>query len=494
LASSAGALLALMLALGLANSAGAANRVVVAGPLGPAEFLNGPVSAGGITAWALPVANGPGFQLYAATFAGDVVRLGGPISATALSISLSPSGRIAYGLDNIFVNCSGGDCRFATEDLLAEELYVLPPLGTPQRVVGCHKGEAGCPTFPCAFEHPRYAPSLNDDALLYVDRCFSAPTFAPAAVVKDLSGGRPDRVITGVYSARLADPFVAVARPAPPAGGSSAVAVYNRLSGEEVYEVPAAGPPTYGPEVQSDGKVAFAQTDAYVPAPGTRSIVWASPADPTPHHLALGGNADIRLHDDLIAFRVIDARPGVRTFGVKNLSGATLRLAHVSDATGGWDFDGRYLTFARQPCTVVSIVTWDFAELAPPPGPGLCPATSLRTKGVRATKKGEFSVRLRCPGNPQLGCPGTLRLTTSRLAARRGTTGLYVLAPRIDITVQPGETKAIPVKLAPRMLKLLRTHRRLRVTATTIARRPLEGRTRADEGVRRGRFTLLAPR
>lgn len=215
------------------------------------------------------------------------------------------------------------------------------------------------------------------------------------------------RIAGPIVAARL---FDSVGRP------GDQVAVRNWRTGDELYRTSADA--TRAPfDVQDDGTLAFAE---YIDSPHDQiyGISWASPTEPTPRVVAWvhGAPSALRIAGNRIAYMTnSDTYPG-SAVEVRNLDGKLLASAPAPTSPGGLDFDGSRVTWAEQPCTVVSVLTWDL-QGAPPAVATRCPAAGLVRRHAKVSRHRRLKLKLKCSQDPTLGCPGWLTIT-ARSAAR----------------------------------------------------------------------------
>jgi hypothetical protein len=116
-------------------------------------------------------------------------------------------------------------------------------------------------------------------------------------------------------------------------------------------------------------------------------------------------------------------------------------------------------------------------QAVPPPPP--FGGVTIKTRKVRATKKGLVFVIVGCPARTAGSCAGTLSLTGS---------GLKKLG-QAAFAIPPGSTRKVSVKLSKSALRGLRKAKRLKVTATAVAHDANASPKRTS-----GKLTILAPR
>ncbi len=236
--------------------------------------------------------------------------------------------------------------------------------------------------------------------------------------------------------------------------------VSDRLTGEPVYSV-ARGGGLF--DVQEDGTVVFQASRT--------ELAYASVREPSAHPLGFGGAGPGARSDaaTLIAGNRVVISDG-RRFAVETLTGAIRDSPRVAGLRGGFDFDGRRLAFAVKPCLVTSVVTWDVDGGPFPTTPrGPCPAARPSIAGRRVARGGRVAVRLRCPGDPLLGCPGFVDLGG-------GATRFYDL--------RPGGATTLHVPLDADQRRRLRGRGTLTVTITSAGTSSAVGNEREVRRVR----------
>ena len=231
--------------------------------------------------------------------------------------------------------------------------------------------------------------------------------------------------------------------------------VYDRISGETVYSLARAG---YDFDVQADGTTVF-QTSR-------TQLAYATVAEPRPHPLSLGQSGPGERSDSAVSLagdRVVIGNG--RRFTLETLAGAVRDLPELPALQGGFDFDGRRLAFAVKPCLVTSVVTWDVDDATFPATPGgPCRAARIASVSRRVSARSKVAVRLACPADPLLGCPGFVDLGGDRVR-------FYNL--------RPGRSTTLSVALDPAQRRQLRRRGSLVVRVRSEANSSaVEGNTR----------------
>ena len=213
----------------------------------------------------------------------------------------------------------------------------------------------------------------------------------------------------------------------PPAGGrvrlagrylalyaSSGIVAYDWQTGDVVHR--ADGPRYSSFDVNANGVLALTNESG---------VYLESPHETTPRRIAAGAVAEVQLGGSRVALR------SYNRLRVLDLDGTEVASASAGEYAGDFDFDGSRLVYATQPCEETAIVTWDLEGDPPRMPAGLCP--SARLAGKRATvnlSKRTFTVAVRCPATPALGCSGYWGVDLVRATALR-----------------PGERRDIRMKL-----------------------------------------------
>jgi hypothetical protein len=144
--------------------------------------------------------------------------------------------------------------------------------------------------------------------------------------------------------------------------------------------------------------------------------------------------------------------------------GATSTLATLPDpqAFQGADFDGQHLVSASDTCagTIVDYQS-DVATITPaPPLSRHCPVSAPTHGTLRPNAHGYVNVAVSCPQ----GCI---------IGASFGAPSVLSTANGRDVTLAPGASGRVGVKLGPRQLRYLRRHRRVRVRLRLEEQEPL---------------------
>jgi hypothetical protein len=140
-----------------------------------------------------------------------------------------------------------------------------------------------------------------------------------------------------------------------------------------------------------------------------------------------GGEDTVRLAGGLLAQRRLiadedfDEEWGQRShsrFWVSRPDGSATRRLRGQRWGGSWDFDGRRLAWAAQPCMEVRIQVWDLAGDPPPLASERCGLPRIRNGTVRLDRdQDELLFKATCPRRPVRGCDADMRAT---LSLRRG--------------------------------------------------------------------------
>jgi hypothetical protein len=294
--------------------------------------------------------------------------------------------RIAFG---VFVeDCHDySECKYGyyTQD---ESRVYAGPIGGPLSYVGCTYYEDA-------------AVDVSGDAVVYVDSC------AGGATVRDLSPGANGswRTFQTVWDARIAGSYLAVAlrsgEELPNDVYPMELRIYDWRSGALVYKVDA--PTRLRPhfDIQEDGTLVYDRVTG-TGETDLEELDWASPESPSPHRLRDGSFELIRVADDRIA-----TREGFDTH-VIDLAGTEVA---VTKDIGAFDFDGRRLTWATQPCELTAIVTWDLRGKPPALPAAPCPLAIPGRHLVAKLKRQRLRLAFKCPKRPALGCAGSASIT-----------------------------------------------------------------------------------
>ena len=139
----------------------------------------------------------------------------------------------------------------------------------------------------------------------------------------------------------------------------------------------------------------------------------------------------------------------------------------VSDTHLGWDFDGRRLTWARQPCARAHVVVWDITQ-PPPAEPGRpCAYPELKGSRVPLGRAGRFALRVACPAG-EAECGGYVHPIV-RLRLRSGARRDVYLDSAV-VALDPGERRTLRWRIPARDRAAVRRARRawLRVDAARL--------------------------
>ena len=144
-------------------------------------------------------------------------------------------------------------------------------------------------------------------------------------------------------------------------------------------------------------------------------------------HDPFGAFNEVRLAGGLLAHRRVildddfDEDFGARTHSVLWVSrpdGSDTRRVSGQRNGGGWDFDGRRLAWAAQPCEQIVVQVWDLAAARPAPVSERCGVPRIRKPRLCF---GDRSIWFRavCPPRPARGCDGDMRAVVRRLHGGR---------------------------------------------------------------------------
>ncbi|MBV9212985.1 MAG: hypothetical protein JOZ25_04985 [Actinobacteria bacterium] len=412
--------------------------------------LAGPVLAGPRVVWAAQDSFGAwrigDAPLRGATSPAGSVRYAPGLGPSELNLTAS-STRVAVG-DQV-LRCARANCVYPSvvRDRLATWRYG----GTVQTLESC-PGKS-CQTFrTCAGDYPRWPPALIDDTLAYFDTC------SPDEIIlRNLSPGAdhvPRRIPTGyLIFVRGAGRFLAY-------GDGYTTVVYDRVAGRESYRVDNV----YGGDVQADGKSAFQMYD------GDSVLSWASPTHPQPRVLLdpITPGSSIRIVRNLVAIEEPGAEVNTATglitrearIRVLRLDGSRVASARVNSLIGDFDFDGKRVTFATQPCQTTGIVVWAIKDRKPPmQSPAPCPAARVRALYRR---RESLHLKLGCPARPTLGCVGRVHLVL--YAGAR-----FFPLGRQSYSIPYGHSVPLTVRLPRGADRFLARHRAARVFAVTAS-------------------------
>ena len=182
---------------------------------------------------------------------------------------------------------------------------------------------------------------------------------------------------------------------------------------------------TLGPGPFSDGYKRQVAVDEH----GT--VVFAALTDRTTRN-PFGASDEVRLAGGLLAQRRdiadtdFDEEHGVRShsvFWVSRPDGSQTRRVRGQRTGGGWDFDGRRLAWATQPCMQITIQLWDLAGDPPAPASERCGVPRVRTARLKY-RDTAVSFTAVCPRHPARGCDGDMHAVIRRASG----------GPRVDLT------------------------------------------------------------
>jgi hypothetical protein len=161
------------------------------------------------------------------------------------------------------------------------------------------------------------------------------------------------------------------------------------------------------------------------------TVVFAALTDRTTRN-PFGATDEVRLADGLLAQRreiadeEFDEEHGARTHGmfwVSRPDGSQTRRVRGQRIGGGWDFDGRRLAWATQPCMQITIQLWDLAGDPPAPASERCGVPRVRTARLKYRDTAVWFKAV-CPRHPARGCDGDMRAVLRRPSG----------GPRVDVT------------------------------------------------------------
>jgi hypothetical protein len=211
--------------------------------------------------------------------------------------------------------------------------------------------------------------------------------------------------------------------------GPSDVALYNWRTGQRLRTV----------DVDSFGPAA--RRRVAVDADGTVAI--AGDVERTTHN-PFGASDEIRLAGGLLAQRRViadeelDEEFGARSrtrFWISRPDGSATRRVSGQRFGGGWDFDGRRVAWATQPCAEVRIQVWDLADDPPRPASEKCGVPRIR-RAKLISHSGVVWYKATCPRRPARGCDGELRAVLRRAGGGRRVGATH----RFPIHLRAGET------------------------------------------------------
>jgi hypothetical protein len=314
---------------------------------------------------------------------------------------------------------------FAAGEETELEVRGGPLTGPYRRLAKCEDGIVDFDWHPVAVSGDRGAYIWNCDSYGAVVRGLAPPT------------SPPEGTFAGEYNLALAGPYLSVEREAGPQLSEAEVAVVDTRDRRELFTARGLDETEGGVRhaLQDDGKLAAHVRDA---AGDGCSLVWLSPAEPTPHRAgdALCGTA-IEIADDRIAYWrvrknrkqlvVHDLRGGETVLATAPYIATESRLDAYTSFGSSLAFDGTRTAYAVARCDGRATLLLRTAIAGPVNGdraPLACPLSVLSTsvRGSRATRTASLPVR--CPR----GCHGEARVGDSNtyqpLARRPGTGNL----------------------------------------------------------------------
>lgn len=409
------------------------------------EHSAGPVLLPGAVLWADPRGSQATVMAAASTTSARALLTLPPVRAKGrLSTSLDVVGFAGGGvLQRMVWACrpQGEACAGSERTVAKDVVRVDPANGTAGPLDACF-GAPTCSGCRASSFDPGFGLQAHDSVLVVNDGCGSGVSDFADGTTRRLTG----RVVAaaGVY---------AIVETAP--DGASRLALVNWRTGERIRLLPSEAtnvlPDLVG--VDTDGTIAYFN---HAGAVEVQAITGARVA-------TLELPEAFEPFDDLrIAARAVAVRRTTRDSLAQDVSRFTVwragRILRVSGQRvgGGWDFDGRRLTWATQPCALTTIQVWDLDTPPPTPAREDCtPAVAAPTARL-GTAGRALRVRLTCPAAPEHGCAGSIHadLVTRRGGRRVGETFLT------DYRIRAGSS-------ATATLQLLRPVK---------SRRPLAGR------------------
>lgn len=164
---------------------------------------------------------------------------------------------------------------------------------------------------------------------------------------------------------------------------------------------------------------------------GHGTVVFGALTDRKTHN-PFGAGDQVRLADGLLAQRrdildeEIDEELGATShsrFWISRPDGSRTRRVNGQRTGGGWDFDGRRLAWATQPCMQITIQLWDLAGDPPPPASERCGVPRVRDARLKYRDTAIWFNAV-CPRRPARGCDGDMRAELRRPSG----------GPRVDLT------------------------------------------------------------
>jgi hypothetical protein len=376
-------------------------------------------------------------------------------------------GELAYRREETF--CPTDRC-YGNYSLDSAEVAVGPhggPYGIVDRCPGSEQNPEACEPDYCSTSG--FGVDLSDRVLTYGQFCQPFQL-----VVRDLDTGDirvhdlssySDSYVTGRYLAVRESSY----------DGPGDIVVSDSLTAEERFRVEESSA-TFA--IAPDGLLVLYD-------PETGELSWASPQDPSVHHIANVGRGFFlaQVRHGLIAGARRDAirnySPGLSELSVYDLAGRQVSEP-VTDPVGGWDFDGRRLAWGSAPCEIALVLVWDVRESPPHVWDGDCPVARPVSASRRVHSPQMLRMKLQCPDEPPLGCSGAIRLV-----ARKRTRGRRLLGTA-NYAVLPGETDTASLQLGRATYEWFRQRGRVKVVARLFAVRRDDQETQA-----RGRFKFF---
>ena len=165
------------------------------------------------------------------------------------------------------------------------------------------------------------------------------------------------------------------------------------------------------------------------------TVVFAALTDRTTDN-PFGASDQVRLAGGLLAQRrdiadeEFDEEHGARSHGmfwVSRPDGSQTRRVRGQRIGGGWDFDGRRLAWATQPCWQITIQVWDLAGDPLPPASERCGVPRVRSARLKFRDTAVWFNAV-CPRHPARGCDGDMHAVLRRASG----------GPRVDLTFSEG--------------------------------------------------------
>jgi hypothetical protein len=161
------------------------------------------------------------------------------------------------------------------------------------------------------------------------------------------------------------------------------------------------------------------------------TVVFAALTDRTTHN-PFGATDQVRLAGGLLAQRrdiaddEFDEEVGARSHGmfwVSRPDASRTRRVRGQRIGGGWDFDGRRLAWATQPCMQITIQVWDLAGDPPAPASERCGVPRVRLARLKYRDTAIWFNAV-CARRPARGCDGEMHAVLRRPGG----------GPRVDLT------------------------------------------------------------